>query len=180
MTTAPTATTVALSLAISPASSSGSLLSVAAATIAASNPIPPVLRSAHRASCGSLRATPSAAPRRRARSAFWGSTSMPNAKAPAAETSWQVSCPISPSPITATRSPTVTPACRSPCIAMEPRVANAASSGETPSGTFAARFFGTNTTSACAAYRAPAQATMSPTPNSSAPRPTSSTSPAHE
>ena len=69
---------------------------------------------------------------------------------------------------------------RTPCIAIAPTVANAACSGATPSGTGTQRFIGTQLTSACSAYSLPAHATSWPTANSSAPAPTSTTTPHSE
>ena len=72
---------------------------------------------------------------------------------PWARKSWTTSCPTTPSPTTTTRSPRVGPASRTPCSAMAPRVAKAASSGAmgVPSGragTGTHRVRGTQTTSA--------------------------------
>ena len=78
----------------------------------------------------------------------------------------------------------VSPSCgsarRTPCMAIAPTVANAACSGATPSGTGTHRFVGTQFTSACRANSLPAAATRSPTANSSAPAPTSTTTPDNE
>ena len=77
-------------------------------------------------------------------------------------------------------SPSWTSARRTPCIAIEPTVAKAACSGETPSGTAAHRLTGIQLYSACSAYSFPAAATSWPTLNSSAPCPTSVTTPHSE
>ncbi len=62
---------------------------------------------------------------------------------------------------------------RTPCMAMDATVANAACSGWTPSGTATHRLTGTQLNSAWSACSLPAHATSWPTLNSSAPRPTS-------
>ena len=77
-------------------------------------------------------------------------------------------------------SPSCTSPRRTPCIAMAPTVAKAACSGATPSGTRTQRLVGTQLTSACKANSLPAAATRSPTENSSAPSPTSTTTPHSE
>ena len=68
-----------------------------------------------------------------------------------------------PSPTTTTRSPSVGSARRTPCMAIAPSVVKAACSTDTPSGTAATRFAGTDTTSAWLARPAPAHATRWPT-----------------
>ena len=65
-------------------------------------------------------------------------------------------------------------------MAMDATVENAACSGRTPGGTAAHRLTGTQLYSACSAYSLPAAATSWPTLNSSAPRPTSVTTPHNE
>ena len=65
-------------------------------------------------------------------------------------------------------------------MAIAPTVANAACSGATPGGTGTHMLTGTQLYSACSAYSLPAAATSWPTWNSSAPRPTSTTSPQSE
>ena len=77
-------------------------------------------------------------------------------------------------------SPSWTSARRTPCMAMAPTVEKAACSGRTPLGTTAHRLDGTQLYSACSAYSLPAAATRSPTRNSSAPGPTSTTTPHSE
>ncbi len=65
-------------------------------------------------------------------------------------------------------------------MAIAPTVANAACWGSTPSGTGTQRLTGTQLTSAWRANSLPAAATRSPTANSSAPAPTSTTTPHSE
>ena len=65
-------------------------------------------------------------------------------------------------------------------MAIAPTVANAACSAATPSGTGTQRLVGTQFTSACSANSLPAAATSWPTANSSAPAPTSTTTPHSE
>ena len=77
-------------------------------------------------------------------------------------------------------SPSWASARRTPCMAIAPTVEKAACSGDTPLGTAAHRFTGTQLYSACRAYSLPAAATSWPTRNSSAPRPTSVTTPQSE
>ena len=78
----------------------------------------------------------------------------------------------------------VSPSCgsarRTPCMAIAPTVENAACSGATPRGTAAHRLTGIQLYSACRAYSLPAAATSWPTLNSSAPAPTSTTTPHSE
>ncbi|KAF5044497.1 hypothetical protein DSECCO2_491230 [anaerobic digester metagenome] len=109
------------------------------------------------------------APRLAASASFSRSISIPMTRHPAALRTCTERRPISPSPITATLSPTVTLALRTPCIAIDPTVVKAASLKLTPSGILTQRFFGTETYSACTACPAPPQATRSPTSKSSAP-----------
>ena len=82
--------------------------------------------------------------------------------------------------MTAAVSPSWTSARRTPCMAIEATVANAACSGSTPAGTAAHRLTGTQLYSACSACSLPAHATSWPTLNSSAPLPTSVTTPHSE
>jgi hypothetical protein len=77
-------------------------------------------------------------------------------------------------------SPSWTSERRTPCIAIAPTVEKAACSGATPRGTAAHRLTGIQLNSACRAYSLPAAATSCPTRNSSAPLPTSVTTPHSE
>jgi hypothetical protein len=86
--------------------------------------------------------------------------------------------PTSPQPITATLSPSLTSATRTPCKAIEAIVVSAAASIGTPSGTLAQRLPGTLTSVAWFAWPAPAQATRSPTAMSRTEAPVSTTTPA--
>ena len=99
---------------------------------------------------------------------------------PAAARMRTASWPTRPSPITPTQSPIPASLWRTPCSAIAPTVAYAASSSATPSGTGAARLRGTATISAWFAQPPPPQATRSPGARPSTPAPTSSTTPADE
>ena len=99
---------------------------------------------------------------------------------PAATSSCTTSCPIRPSPITSATSPSCGSPRRTPCIAMDPTVPNAAWLAASPAGTGTYRFVGTQFSSPCSACSLPAQATRSPTLTSRTPAPTSSTTPHSE
>ena len=109
-----------------------------------------------------------------------GIVSRPMTLTPPATSSRTTSCPTSPNPMTQATSPSWVSARRTACMAIAPTVAKAACSGATPVGTGTHRFTGTQLISACRAYSLPAAATRSPTANSSAPAPTSTTSPHSE
>ena len=158
--TAPTATTVPRSRASSPARVIGSSEAVSAQINTLSKPCPWLkLRPA---SSAPLRKT-AVAPRFCASATREGSRSMPKTVQPAAWAIPTVSKPKRPRPIMATRSPTCGCARRKPCRAIAPRVAKAADSKSTSSGTGANKFFGTKAYSAWTAKPPPAQATRSPT-----------------
>jgi len=97
--------------------------------------------------------------------------------APAARRIWAVRPPTRPSPRTTAHSPIWIPDRRTPCNAIDPRVANAASSSGTPSGTGTVSWRGTLIHSACDACPAPAQATAVPGARSSTPGPADCTQP---
>ncbi len=107
-------------------------------------------------------------------------TSSPTTRTPEATSSRTTSWPIRPRPMTHAVSPSWTSARRTPCMAIAPTVEKAACSGETPRGTGAHRLTGIQLYSACRAYSLPAAATSWPTRNSSAPCPTSMTTPHSE
>jgi len=107
-------------------------------------------------------------------------TSSPMTRTPAATSSLTTSWPTRPRPITHAVSPSCTSARRTPCMAIAPTVEKAACSAATPLGTAAHRLRGIQLYSACRAYSLPAAATSWPARNSSAPRPTSTTTPHSE
>ncbi len=162
----PTITTRPFLRAAAMASSIGSFELVLAVRITASQPMPRVKPSMVSSELIELVANASA-PNSRARANCPSLISSPITRQPAAFRSCTVSWPRRPRPTTATDSPSETFACRTPCIAIAPSVANAASSKLTPSGILTARFFGMAITSACEAYPAPAHATRSPGAKSS-------------
>src|SRR6185437_4565614 len=174
----PMSTTRARSLASFTAASTGPLVEPPADrnTWSAPRPLVILLSSPSTASrsSGDPASTAPAFSARRQRSAT-GST--PIACTPAAISSRTTSCPIRPRPMTAAVSPSCTSARRTPCMAIDATVAKAACSGATPSGTAAHKLTGTQLYSACSACSFPAQATSWPTLNSSAPLPTSVTTP---
>ena len=114
-------------------------LRAAAQMSTASSPIPLVSAATWSSRSEASRAI-AVAPPARASSIAAASRSMPTTRQPAARSSRTASCPTSPSPMTPTRSPTVASAWRTPCRAIEPTVAYAAASSETPSGTRAVHF----------------------------------------
>jgi hypothetical protein len=156
-----------------------SLLELAAVTITASAPKPPVDVWA-RSTKSAPAPAPQVAPWETASSIRAGSRSEAITRHPFARSSWTVSWPMIPSPITPIVSPSVGSARRTPCMAMAPSVTVDASPRETPGGTLTARFTGTAITSAWLAMPAPAQATRSPTANPTTSSPISTTTPAAE
>ena len=146
-----------------------------------SAPRPPVIAASPLASVSRSSGEPARAAPAFSASRHRASTgSMPTTWTPAATSSRTTSWPMRPRPITTEVSPSWTSPRRTPCMAIAATVANAACSGATPSGTAAHRLTGTKLYSACSACSLPAHATSWPTLNSSAPFPTSVTTPHSE
>ncbi len=172
MRTSPTITTRPRSRASDAASSAGSLDSVAAQTSTAS------AESSQREPRSRSERTCASAPADRASSTSSELRSTPRTRQPAALAIRTASWPMSPSPITATVDPTWTSARRQPFNAIAPRVAKAASSAETSSGTFAQSRAGTTSRSEWFANPPPAIETRSPGESPLTSPPASTTTPA--
>ena len=174
----PSATTIARSRATSDARFTGPLLAVSAAINTQSAPCPPECRR-HKSRNSASDVVTANAPIFAASCARSGCKSKPMTRHPAATRTCSVSCPRRPSPISATVSPSLASAVRTPWMATAPTVVNAALSKFTlAEGIRATSIRGTHANSACTANPAPAHATRSPGFRSQIPSPTSSTVPA--
>ena len=157
--TAPTATTRARSRAMTPASSTGSFEGVSAQISTTSKPRLAVKATDESTAWSRVTAS---SPSEVARAMRCGSMSMPSTRHPAAVAICAPSNPSKPMPMTATRSPTCGSARRNPCMAIAPRVAKAADSKSTESGSGISKLRGTTAYSAWTANPPPAQATRCP------------------
>ena len=162
MPTLPTMVTFDLSRASLEARFTGSLVCPEAHTMTESTPLPLVKCEMWTIRSGSLMPMARLAPVFRARSSLSFLVSRATTLHPALRQIWTTRFPTSPTPMTATDSPSPAALLLNPCVAMEPRVVKAASFIPTPSGTLATRFRGTATYSAWQANPSPAQATRSP------------------
>ena len=131
-----------------PAISIGLLLEADAVIIIASNKSPFVNSYTLPSRSSEFILEPNLIPFSKPFSIFISSISAPKTSTPDAFKICEVSCPISPSPITITFEPNWQFASLTPCIAIAPTVVNEASITSTLSGILTSRFLGIKTYSA--------------------------------